>query len=92
MGLLEPNLSWTVKAGNERMQGPLVDIINLSLLAGIYPEGLKEAVVVPHLKKLSLDPTDITNYCLVSDFLFLEKVIEKVVAMQLQSFLEDTPT
>lgn len=59
---------------------PLVDIISLSLDLGVYTEDLKEAVVVPLLKKLTLDPLNLSNYYPVLNLLFLGK-IESTIAV-----------
>lgn len=45
--------------------------------------------MIPLSKKPSLDPLYPVNYCSVSILSFLRKVIKKVVAKQLQGFLED---
>lgn len=36
----------------------LVEIMNLYFETGDFPEELKEVVVIPHLKKLTLNPMD----------------------------------
>lgn len=46
----------------DQEHSPLVDIINLSLGTKVVLEKLKEAVVVPFLKKPSLEPMDLVNY------------------------------
>lgn len=56
--LLAPCHSWLLKAGVERIQGPLVNLINLFFETGIFLGGLKGAVVMPLLKKPTLDPSD----------------------------------
>lgn len=47
----QPLVFWTHasqwKTGGERIWSPLVDIIKLFLNLGSYPEGPKEAVIVP---------------------------------------------
>nr|GFC52549.1 hypothetical protein [Tanacetum cinerariifolium] len=48
-----------------------------------------QAVVRPLLKKPSLDPTILNNFRPVSNIPFLGKVIERVVASQLQRVLEE---
>ena len=58
-------------------------IINTSLLQGKVPASLKEAMVIPLLKKQSLDPGVLSNYRPVSNLPQLSKTIEKVVANQL---------
>lgn len=85
-----PCPSWLIKPGSQETQGPLVEIINLSLEMGVFPEGLKEAVVAPPLKKPTLDPMDMANYHPVSNLSFLGKEIERAAAEQLQKFLDDT--
>ena len=64
-------------------------IVNLSLKSGSMPSKLKEAVLKPLLKKTNLDQTEFKNYRPVSNLSFLSKVIEKAVAFQLTSYLED---
>ncbi|KAF7245344.1 hypothetical protein EYD10_08460 [Varanus komodoensis] len=50
----------------------------------------REAVIRPVLKKASLDPEMATNYRPVANIPFLGKVLERVVAGQLQALLEET--
>ncbi|KAF7239466.1 putative RNA-directed DNA polymerase from transposon BS [Varanus komodoensis] len=50
----------------------------------------REAVVQPVLKKVSLDPEMATNYRPVANIPFLGKVLERVVAGQLQALLDET--
>ena len=64
-------------------------IVNLSLKSGSMPSKLKEAVLKPLLKKTNLDQTEFKNYRPVSNLSFLSKIIEKAVALQLTSYLED---
>ncbi|KAF7234897.1 E3 ubiquitin-protein ligase TRIM21 [Varanus komodoensis] len=49
----------------------------------------QEAVVQPVLKKASLDPEMATNYRPVANIPFLGKVLERVVAGQLQALLDE---
>ena len=67
----------------------ITGIVNLSLKSGSMPAKLKEAVLKPLLKKPNLDQTEFKNYRPVSNLSFLSKVIEKAVALQLTSYLED---
>ncbi|KAF7239262.1 WD repeat-containing protein 90 [Varanus komodoensis] len=50
----------------------------------------REAVVRPVMKKASLDPEMATNYRPVANIPFLGKVLERVVAGQLQALLDET--
>lgn len=68
--------------------GPsLLTIINRSLVSGIVPSYFKQAVVQPLLKKPNLDPSLPNNYRPISKLPFVSKVLEKVVANQLTSYL-----
>ncbi len=62
--------------------------MNCCLDSGQVPETLKIASVVPRLKKEGLDRNILGNYRPVSNLPFLSKVIEKVVASQLTSYLQ----
>jgi hypothetical protein len=72
--------------GLDVIAGPLTDVINTSISAGVFPEQWKEAIVVPILKKG--DSKDTKNYRLVSCLPAASKVLEKVVCKQLTRFAE----
>uniref|UniRef100_A0A4W3IM32 Reverse transcriptase domain-containing protein n=1 Tax=Callorhinchus milii TaxID=7868 RepID=A0A4W3IM32_CALMI len=65
----------------------ITDIINLSLSSGSVPIPLKTAIITPTLKKPSLDASQLSSYRPISNLPFLSKVLERVVASQLRSFL-----
>ncbi len=67
---------------------PLLIFVNSSLRSGSILAALKHAVVRPLLKKPQLDPSILSNFRPVSHLPFLSKVSEKVVFLQLQSFLQ----
>ena len=70
--------------------GPsLLVFINTCLSSGSVPAAFKHAVVRPLLKKTHLDPSVLSNFRPVSHLPFLSKVLEKVVFIQLQTFLEE---
>ncbi|XP_060124758.1 uncharacterized protein LOC132591228 [Zootoca vivipara] len=87
--LLDPCPSWLIKASQEGLGDGLRGLVNASLHEGAFPDPLKEAVIKPLLKKPSLDPANMANYRPVSNLPFLGKVIERVVAEQLQARLEE---
>lgn len=72
------------------MAGWVQGIINGSFRSGMVPAALKEAVIKPLLKKTSLNPHDLNNYRPIANIPFLGKILERVVALQLQAFLEET--
>lgn len=65
-----------------------VFFLNTCLSSGSVPAAFKHAVVRPLLKKPHLDPSVLSNFRHVSHLPFLSKVLEKVVFIQLQTFLE----
>ena len=65
---------------------PLKHIVNLSLTTGEIPLQMKTAKVVPIFK--SGDPTDVNNYRPISLLSSFGKILEKIVANKLVSFLE----
>lgn len=69
------------------MASELLQIVNTSLLSGVFPQALKTAVIKPLLKKNNLDTSLMNNYRPISNLPFLSKVIEKAVFQQLNSFL-----
>jgi len=52
-------------------------ICNLSLKSGIFPEQLKEARVLPLLKKSNLNPDDASSYRPISNLPYISKLIER---------------
>jgi hypothetical protein len=56
----------------------LVSIVNTSFSSCQFPDALKHAIVVPLLKKVSLDCENKKNYRPVSNLPFLGKLIEKI--------------
>ena len=84
---LDPIPTSLLKQCMEKLLTIITVIINLSLQHGIIPESLKTAIVTPILKKTSLDTNQLKNYRPVSNLPFLSKVLEKVVAVQLNKYL-----
>ena len=64
-------------------------IINASLEQGKCPNFFKQAHVTPILKKPSLDKEVFKNYGPVSNLNFISKILERVVAVQLQTHLDE---
>ena len=68
---------------------PITSIINASLEQGKCPNFFKQAHVTPILKKSSLDKEVFKNYRPVSNLNFILKILERVVAAQLQTHLDE---
>ena len=67
---------------------PITNIINYSLREGSFPNCFKTAYVTPLLKKPNLDRNLLQNYRPVSNLSFISKLIEKVVAKQLNNYID----
>ena len=68
---------------------PITSIINASLEQGKCPNFFKQAHVTPILKKSSLDKEILKNYRPVSNLNFISKILERAVAVQLQTHLDE---
>ena len=64
-------------------------MVNLSRETGSLPPSLKEAVLSPLLKKPSLDHETLANFRPISNLKMVSKIIEKVVAVRLNCYLEE---
>ncbi|XP_055998829.1 uncharacterized protein LOC130047548 [Ostrea edulis] len=65
----------------------ITELVSKSLSTGVFPNELKRALVTPRLKKPGLDMRTFSNYRPVSNIPFISKVIECVVAQQLDSHI-----
>ena len=71
---------------NQHVLRFVVDMIN-ECVTNLFPDSMKSAVILPLLKKPSLDISNFKNYRPVSNLSFLSKVVEKVVAKRLKCHL-----
>lgn len=70
--------------------GPsILSLLNSSLLSGCVPSAFKHAIVQPVLKRRNLDYNDYVNYRPISKLPFLSKILEKIVLLQLQAYLDE---
>ena len=67
----------------------IAKLVNCSLIEGSFPNAFKKAVVTPLIKKASLPRNDLKNYRPVSGLCFLSKLVERVVAKQLTSHINN---
>ena len=64
--------------------GPhILKILKLYNEMGKFPDELKEAVIIPTLKKENLDPEQLSSYRPISNLVFLSKLFEKRIHIQL---------
>ena len=64
-----------------------MEIVNLSLSTGNVPVDYKNAVLIPLLKKISLEQEIFNNFRLISNLVYISKLIEKVIASRLHSHM-----
>ena len=81
--LLDPLPTFLIKEYIDILLPSITKLVYCSLLEGLVPDGLKKAVVTPLIKKASLPVVDLENYCPVSGFSFISKLVEPLVAKQL---------
>lgn len=65
----------------------LVLLVNKSLLTGSV-NGLKDSVINPLLKKWNLDPDTLSNYRPIANILYLSKLIEGVVSLEIKDHMD----
>ena len=65
----------------------LVKLVNISLSTGSI-QGLKDAVINPLLKKHGLDPETLANYRPIANILYLSKLIEVEVSIQVNNHMK----
>ena len=86
---LDPVPVWLLLECFEDIKSVLLFIVNGSLTSGIFPEGCKMAVVRPTIKNHNGDADDTKEYRPVSNLSFISKLIERIVADQTNSHLEE---
>ena len=65
----------------------LTKLVNLSLSEGSFPPSFANAVVLPLLKKPSLDVNNFANYRPIPNLNFISKLLERLVAKRLDEHL-----
>ena len=79
--------TWLIIECADSLTPAITSIVNCSLESGEMPVDLKRAIVKPLLKNADLDRECLKNYRPVSNLSCLSKIIEKVVASRLHSYL-----
>ena len=81
--LLDPWATFLVKECIDILLASITGLVNCSLSGGFVPDGIKKATVTQLIKKSSLPPNELKNYRPVSGLDFISKLVEHVVASQL---------
>ena len=63
------------------------ELFNRSLTAGSVPSSFKAAYVTPLLKKVGMDPADVSSYRPISNLSVISKLLERLVPKQLAGYL-----
>ena len=86
---LDPIPTFLLKDCLDILLSSITKLVNYSLIKGSFPNSFKKAVVTPLMKKASLPRDDLKNYRPVSGLCFLSKLVERVVARQLTSHINN---
>ena len=85
---LDPIPTWLVKKHLHTLLPLLTQIVNNSLALGYFPVKLRQAIIFPVIKKISLDKNQLSNYRPVSNLPFIGKLIEKLVSSQVSEYID----
>ena len=67
---------------------PITNIVNYSLQEDSFPSRFKTVHVTPLLKEAGLDRNTLKNYRPVSNLTYINKLIEKAVARQINEHID----
>ena len=67
----------------------LAELFNRSLSSGSFPKSWKRARISPMLKKGEMEPQSLASYRPISKLPALAKLLEKIVASQVQCYIYD---
>ena len=81
--------TWLVKKLQEVLVPVICNLCNASLQHGVFPTSLKQAVVLPRLKKSTLDPCNLASYRPISNLTLISKVVERTVTFRLVGHAEE---
>ena len=85
---LDPIPTFFLKEIVEALLPSITLLVNGSLAQATLPKTQKSSIITPILKKMNLDPNDMSHYRPISNLSFLSKIVERVVASQLQLHLD----
>ena len=86
---LDPIPTWLLKGCIDSLLPSITRIINSSLAQATVPSKLKESVILPNIKKATLEPEDFDNFRPISNLPFISKTLERIVASQMDSYLTE---
>ena len=90
---LDPIPTWLIKRCSVELVPVITVMINASLTSSLtsshVPADFKHAIVKPHQKKPTLDIDILNNYRSVSNLPYVSKLVERVVAKQLNTHIDE---
>ena len=86
---LDPIPTWLLKRCSAELVPVITVMINASVTSSHVPADFKHAIVKPLLKKPTLDKDILNNYRPVSNLPFISKLVERVVAKQLNIHIDE---
>ena len=86
---LDPIPTWLLKDCLTVLLPMITNIINLSLSQCEMPESFKEAILIPLLKKILLDPEILKHFRPISNLAYVSKLIEMVVDDQVTVYMDE---
>lgn len=75
---LDPLPTWLVKQLQDVLAPVICSLCNSSLQTGVMPASQKHAIVLPRLKKTTMDPDTLSSYRPISNLSFLSKFVERI--------------
>ena len=85
--LLDPIPTWLTKTCIEVLTPVITSIVNMSLSSAAMLAGFKMAILLPLLKKISLDPEIFNNFRPNSNLMYISKLTERVVVSRPHSHM-----
>jgi hypothetical protein len=85
---LDPLPSNIVKEFADIFSPVFTRIVNMSLAGSTFTEQWKDAIIIPLIKKISLDKNVLSHYRQISNLSFLSKIAEKSALSQLCPYME----
>ena len=86
---IDPIPTFLLKSSIDVLAPIVTKIVNLSLQHAYMPAELKQAIILPLLKKVCLDKEIFKNYRPISNLAFISKVIERVVAARIKDHMDN---
>ena len=77
---LDPIPTWLLKQLASHIAPVICHLCNLSMQSGMFPSQLKQARVLPLLKKATMDPDVTSSYRPISNLSYISKLVERIVS------------